>query len=216
MNLHLFLVLLSGICWTIVYIDSIRVGFKFKTYAMPFWALALNIGWEVLHTIFGYIDLGINPQTVINLVWAVFDAVILYTYFKFGIKFFPKELSKKWFYIGSVSGLISAFIIQYLFIYEFGLIHGATYAAFLQNLMMSVLYIGMLVKRGSSEGQTLTIAINKCIGTIAPSILFGIVGLKSLGGPKHMYLVIGIMIAIVDIVYIIMLMETIKREKSKC
>jgi hypothetical protein len=31
----LLLTVLSGIAWTIVYIDSIRVGFKQKTYAMP-------------------------------------------------------------------------------------------------------------------------------------------------------------------------------------
>jgi hypothetical protein len=43
-----FLVLLSGLCWTVVYIDSVRLGFKDKTYAMPFWALALNIAWELM------------------------------------------------------------------------------------------------------------------------------------------------------------------------
>jgi hypothetical protein len=35
------LTVLSGIAWTIVYIDSIRVGFKQKTYAMPITATAV-------------------------------------------------------------------------------------------------------------------------------------------------------------------------------
>lgn len=37
-----FLILVSGLAWTIVYLDSIRIGMKDKTFAMPFWALALN------------------------------------------------------------------------------------------------------------------------------------------------------------------------------
>jgi hypothetical protein len=42
-----FLTLVSGIAWTLVYIDAIRVGFKDKSYAMPLFALALNLGWEL-------------------------------------------------------------------------------------------------------------------------------------------------------------------------
>ena len=37
MNTTLFLVALSGICWTVVYVDAIRIGFRNKTYAIPFW-----------------------------------------------------------------------------------------------------------------------------------------------------------------------------------
>jgi len=33
--MELFLTLLSGIGWTLVYIDSIRKGFRDKTYAIP-------------------------------------------------------------------------------------------------------------------------------------------------------------------------------------
>jgi hypothetical protein len=41
-----FLTLISGLAWTIVYIDSIRIGFRQKTYAMPMAALALNFAWS--------------------------------------------------------------------------------------------------------------------------------------------------------------------------
>ena len=30
-----FLIIVSGLAWTIVYIDSIRIGIKDKTFAMP-------------------------------------------------------------------------------------------------------------------------------------------------------------------------------------
>ena len=54
MDTSLVLAGISGICWTIVYIECIRLGFRQKTYAMPFWALALNIAWETMHAILGY------------------------------------------------------------------------------------------------------------------------------------------------------------------
>ena len=44
----LILVGISGICWTIVYIELIRNGFKDKACGMPIFALGLNIVWEFL------------------------------------------------------------------------------------------------------------------------------------------------------------------------
>jgi hypothetical protein len=41
---------------------------------------------------------------------------------------------------------------------------------------MSVLFIAMLARRGNREGQSLSIAINKWIGTLAPTILYGLIG----------------------------------------
>ena len=43
------LIITSGICWSSVYIDSIRTGFKQKTYCMPLFALGLNIAWEGIY-----------------------------------------------------------------------------------------------------------------------------------------------------------------------
>ena len=76
MNTTLFLVALSGICWTVVYVDAIRIGFRNKTYAIPFWALALNFAWELLCTIIGYQEIGINDQMIANIVWLFCDAFI--------------------------------------------------------------------------------------------------------------------------------------------
>jgi hypothetical protein len=52
-NLKLVLTVISGVCWTVVYIEGIRIGFRDKSYAIPFYALALNLAWESLHTVFG-------------------------------------------------------------------------------------------------------------------------------------------------------------------
>ena len=73
----------------------------------------------------------------------MFDIGILYSYFKYGQKYFPDFLSRKIFIIWSVLVLITSYIIQYFFVVEFGLVKGGSYLAFLQNLAMSLLFIGI-------------------------------------------------------------------------
>jgi hypothetical protein len=173
---------------------------------MPFWALALNIAWETVHTILGFKLEGMSVQIGFNAVWCLFDIGILYTYFNYGQKHFPQFLSKHIFIFWSVLALVVSYILQYFFVQEFGLVQGGSYSAFLQNLIMSILFIAMFIQRRGSEGQNLTIAINKFIGTLTPTILVGIVGLKAFGKPNLFILVIGIMVAIFDLIYIAMLL----------
>jgi hypothetical protein len=83
-----------------------------------------------------------------------------------------------------------------IFFYEFGGHLGARYSAFLQNLLMSVLFIGMFVARKGSEGQTLLIAVAKWIGTLAPTILFGIYA-------QSLFItVVGVLCSVFDLIYI--------------
>src|SRR5438128_9563128 len=152
--IRIVLTVASGICWTVVYVEGIRVGFKDKSYAIPFYALALNFAWELQHTIFG-LRAGAGLQTIINAVWFAFDVGILYTYFKYGRKYFPRNVPPSWFIVWSILGLGTALGVEYAFIREFGVTVGGPYAAFLQNLLMSVLFIDMFIKRGGSEGQSL-------------------------------------------------------------
>jgi hypothetical protein len=42
----LFLTVLSGLAWTIVYAEGIRLGFRDRTYAIPLAALGLNFAWS--------------------------------------------------------------------------------------------------------------------------------------------------------------------------
>jgi len=203
-TLKLALTAISGVCWTIVYVEGIRVGFKDRSYAIPFYALALNISWELLHAIFG-VQSGISLQTFFNGVWFAFDVFILYTYFKFGRKYFPHTLPANAFFAWSLLGLATALLLEYAFIREFGVAVGAGYSAFLQNLLMSVLFINMLVSRGCSEGQSQYIAINKWIGTLAPTIQFGIIGDGPFPRGSFLILVAGAFCTVFDLIYIRML-----------
>lgn len=204
----LFLTLLSGICWTIVYIELIHVGFKDKAYGMPLFALALNIAWEGLYS---YITLKNNFASVqawINLIWFILDIIIVYTYLKFGRKDFSKYADEKYFIPWTLTVFLMSFAIQYSFFIEFGNL-GSWYSAFIQNLIMSVLYINMLITRRSTKGQNLTIAISKWIGTLAPAILYGIIYGNQLS------LVLGIFCSIFDIIYILYLNAVKKTDFSK-
>lgn len=61
---------------------------------------------------------------------------------------------------------------------------------------MSGLFISMFIAREGSRGQSLTIAVCKCVGTLAPSILFGVLEFRPL------VLIVGIVCLVLDLVYI--------------
>jgi hypothetical protein len=64
---------------------------------------------------------------------------------------------------------------------------------------MSVLFIAMLVGRDGVRGQSMTIAIFKWLGTLAPTILiYGQTG-------SNLILVLGVAIFVYDVIYIAML-----------
>ena len=209
-TVKLLLIIISGICWTIVYIDGIRVGFRDKSYAIPFYALALNLAWEALYTYHGFRINGVDAQNIFNAAWLTFDLGILYTYFRFGRKYFPRLFETPanaggtaFTFIGwSVLGIITAFAIQYAVIREFGVAKGAAYSAFPQNLLMSILFIAMLAKRRNREGQSLLIAVSKWIGTLAPTILYGIIGEGGFPGGSFLILTFGLFCSIFDVTYI--------------
>jgi hypothetical protein len=206
-NIKIILTVISGLCWTIVYIEGIRLGLKDRSYAIPFVALALNLAWELLHTIFGFRE-GVGLQATINAIWFLFDLGIIYTYFRFGRKYFSRGLPTSQFVFWSALVLAMAFCVEYGFILELGVFRGGAYAAFLQNLVMSILFIQMLVSRRNREGQSLLLAVNKWIGTLAPTIQFGLIG--DLGFQRGSLLVViaGGFCSVFDLIYIWLLSRT--------
>ena len=109
------LLLLGGICWTIVYIELIFLGFKEKTYGMPFVALALNFTWEALHTYIGFKHDIWNIQTWIIFTWFLLDIQIVCTYLIYGKKYFPKHTSREFFMPWTIIIFLMSFVLQYYF-----------------------------------------------------------------------------------------------------
>ena len=190
------LTLVSGACWTITYVDIIHRGLRDRTYGMPFFALAFNITWEFIYSFLIY--QGSPVQQVVNTVWFVLDLGILYTYLRFGRREFPERYGRL-FVAWSAAALLIAFAVLYFAGREFPDARGGSYSAFAQNLMMSVLFIGMLVRRNDVSGQSMYIAIFKWLGTLAPTVLVW------LATGSRLLLGLGIACTFYDVIYIVLL-----------
>lgn len=158
----------SGIFWSLAYLLIIWRGFKDQTFGMPIVALCANIAWEF---IFSFIYPSQSVQRYINITWFALDLLIVFQALRFGPEALRGLVPRGLFYpLFGVCLLLCGVIIVGIS-QEFQNWNGM-YAAFGQNLMMSVLFVFMLWQRNDLHGQSLYIALFKMIGTILPSILF--------------------------------------------
>lgn len=196
--MDLFLTLVSGVAWTVVYIEAIRVGLRDRTYAMPVAALALNFAWESTYAVSDF-TVGVSAQGIVNVVWALADIVIVYTYLRYGRAELPGFVTRPMFAFWSVLLFVSAFAVQWLFLAHFGAHDASRYSAFLQNLLMSGLFIALYASRRGPLGQSLVIAVAKWLGTLAPTFLFGVIE------DNPFILGLGLLCAVFDLAYIALL-----------
>lgn len=195
-----FLVGISGICWTIVYIELIRNGFKDKACGMPLFALGLNIVWEFLYSIDGFFISKefIMVQNIADMAWALCDVLILVCWFKFGRQYLP-ENAKNYFIPYTILVLIICVGMQFAFyLYCDSATQASIYSAFAQNVAMSVMFLAALFERNSTKGFSLLGAVCKCIGTLTPTIW----GCVEIGGIQIYILITGILCLLVDLIYI--------------
>jgi hypothetical protein len=86
-----------GVLWTLAYLLIIRQGFLERTYGMPLAALCVNLSWEF---VFAFVYPHDLPQRAVNVVWLVFDLVILTQLLLYGPREFA-NLPRRLFYAGS-------------------------------------------------------------------------------------------------------------------
>ncbi|MCK4489819.1 MAG: hypothetical protein KAU23_06135 [Anaerolineales bacterium] len=161
-----------GICWTITYLLIIKRGFQDQTYGMPIAALGANISWEF---IFAFVHpQSIHPQLIpqiyITITWFLLDVIILYQVFLFGKKTINDSYPEVLFYPAILLAILVSFVLILAISIEFDDWNGR-YAAFGQNLMMSILFVVMFFKRKDLSGQSVYIALFKMMGTVIASIL---------------------------------------------
>lgn len=195
-----FLTLVSGIAWSVVYLAAIRVGIRDRTFAIPAAAIALNFAWEVIYTV-QELTSDFSVQTPVNMAWAVLDAVIVATLLRYGRRELPAAITRGMFTVGIVVLFAVAFVVQGLFVDQFGWAGAVGYSAFLQNLLMSGLFIAMYLARAGRRGQSVVIAVAKWVGTLAPTILLGwLAGSTFIAG-------IGALCSVLDLAYIALLIR---------
>jgi hypothetical protein len=204
------LVVISGVCWTIAYIELIRGGFRDKTCGMPLFALGLNFAWEVLYSIDGlFINRAfVLAQSVANVAWACCDVAILVSFFKFGRGLVPKG-ARSWFVPYTLLALATCAVAQLAFYLHFdNVVAASQYSAFAQNAVMSILFLNTLLNQDGAPGQSMLMAVCKCVGTVAPTILGGIVE-----GFNIYILLMGAICLVFDVTYIVCLGKLKQVEK---
>jgi hypothetical protein len=161
------IMMIGGLFWSATYILIIRRGFKDKTFGIPMAALCANISWEA---IFAFLYPHDAPQLYVNYIWFFLDVVIVMQFLKYGKKEFP-NIPRWQLYAVFALGVSIAVPMILSVNYELEDSVGA-YAAFGQNLMMSVLFVTMLINRKGITGQSFYIALFKMIGTGLSSLAF--------------------------------------------
>jgi hypothetical protein len=89
--------------------------------------------------------------------WTVLDGALVVHAFRFGKEDFNSPLIRRWFTVALPCMIGFAGLLLYSFVHEF---HDAIgwYVAFGQNLMMSILFVAMLLRRHDLRGQSQAIA----------------------------------------------------------
>jgi hypothetical protein len=200
------LMVVGGLFWSLTYILIIRRGFKDKTFGMPLAALCANISWEA---IFSLIYPPSPPQIYINYAWFTLDIVIVFQFLRFGKSEFPKFSIKK-FYLAFSMMLLIAFGLIFAITYELHDFLGV-YAAFGQNLVMSILFVTMLLSRNGVRGQSMYIALFKMLGTGVVSLAF--YSYQPISQESVLLPSLYVSIFVVDAIYLILLYRKSKESK---
>ena len=191
--LYTVLTVASGIFWTIAYLLIIYRGFKDKTSGMPLMVLGLNWAWEFIFAFMGtpFFDEGsvlclthqTTAQRLMDAMWFTFDCVILYLKFRYGRDDFKAAMptAPDWMYYPYLIVIIAIGAACVMFtVHEWNDYQGV-YAAYIQNIFISATFISMLFKKGNADGQSMGIAICKCVGTIAPGLMGALVMIREYG-----------------------------------
>jgi hypothetical protein len=202
------ILIVGGIFWILTYIFIISKGYKDKTYGMPLLALCANISWEFIYS---FLLPHSPPQLYINYLWFALDVVIVFQFFKYYKNEFPNLSSTTLSTVFAIS-IATVFSIILSGGLYFGDVDGV-YAAFGQNLLMSVLFVVMFFSRGNSlGGQSIFIAIFKMLGTGLTSIHFYLFEPVSQSSFVLPFLFISIFIF--DLFYTVMIVKQYKKSNK--
>lgn len=162
--------LVSGVCWTATYVFVMLRGARDQTLVMPFAALCANLAWEFHFTI---IEPHHVPQVFVNAVWLVFDLGIVVQGLRYGDSVVPATVPVRWRVSAWIAALLLAYGLVVAISHEFSDTDGR-YAAFGQNLMMSVLFVTVALRREGVAGLSFYVGVLKLLGTTAASLLFAL------------------------------------------
>ena len=159
---------IGAVVWLAAYVLAIRTGFREKTYAIPLLAVCLNITWELTHSL---VFRPATPADLYNhLAWLVLDLIILAQVFRYGRRMQRIEPVRRHFPLVVATTLIlslAGHVSFHRFVTANSIFpdqNGAV-AAYIINLVMSVLFVAMYCGRPDGTGLSRGVAWTKFIGT---------------------------------------------------
>lgn len=216
--------------WAIAYFAIIYRGFRDKSYGMPAIALVANLSWE---SIYGFVldPLGDHIH-LLSIPCFLIDLVIAWQVLAYGPKDFSSPLVRRYFRPTVCAGVAVAFPVTYLAFLEFDDPLGE-YTGFGINFMMSMLFVAMLLRRDGVAGQSMYVAVSKWLGTLFAWIATALTVTTSETRPlpespwsfvttsvthteyplTPLINVLYLVIFVVDIGYILLLHQRLKRER---
>jgi len=194
----------GGALWTLCYILIIRRCLADKTYAMPLFALAANIGWEITYGLF--IAEQFLEKTAFQ-VWLAVDVGLVYTLLKFG----PREWTHapaiqrnigKIFTVLCVAMFgVNLSFARWWIANDIGIARGKAYggvrpaadttelgfwSALVSQAVLSVACVAQLLSRWNNRGADVWVWLARTVGTL--SGLYVYYGLRWLYWPEaHEY-----------------------------
>ncbi|XXQ35218.1 Uncharacterized protein PBTT_05667 [Plasmodiophora brassicae] len=208
MDLGTFLLVVSGLCWSLVYIVLIRMTWRSNSYGMPVCALITNISWELSFAIV-YLADGSDPvASAVSTVWFLLDCLIVYATIRNLMRpsspdFSDDPIVKRYLPTAILpGGIVLAFLSHLVLFAEHGTIL-FTWTAYMMNAYMSLAFILMLFRRRSARQQSQVVAIAKFVGTLAPSIAAAFVNRPD--PAPYGLLELCILCAVLDVAYIVLL-----------
>ena len=197
----------AGVFWIAAYVLIVARGFKDRACGMPLLALAVNFSWEVM---WGFILPDKPPMDTVNKVWAGVDVLIVMQYLAWGRRDFPAYMPRSWFHPTVLFTVLSGFLFVYLGTYEFKDWEvGGAYVAYLDNLMMSALFLHWAATRDHVLGQSMWVAVTKGLGTVAASFAQHEINEGVLGGSPFL-LYLFVVCGVLDLAYGVLLYRRMK------
>lgn len=191
------------IFWSVAYIECIRIAIVQKTYCMPLLAMTMSFCWELL-SLFDCIANGVNNNSclITYFLWTVLDVGIVITFLLYARAEWKKngiDLSRISFSVITTASFV--FIAGVLAWMYHNVENWKLYFAFVDNLLISGLFIVLYTIRRGGYGQSLSIAVTKCIGTLCAT------SATMITNTSIVVITIGWLCFIIDVVYICLLWQ---------
>jgi hypothetical protein len=154
--------LIGALLWVVVYVATVRAGFRAHSYGIPVVAICLNVTWEFL---FSFVFPPTSKITrAIYLCWLVLDCIVLYQLFCYGAAEQTIPEIQGTFVFVVIGAIVLAFVFHYTF-HSFVTDPDGGAAAYLINLIMSILFLFLAFMRRDLHGISFCAAWTKMLGT---------------------------------------------------